>query len=453
MFKIKFLLIISAVLIFSYVNSYSQTITFSAKDNKSGEKVNLDSVIIQNLALLSDTTLIGVNSIDLSKLVDVYDNHHTISIKLELTQNYPNSFESDTKFNVFIPVESNLKLSLRNLLGEEIAAYKDYLNAGSHSFNIDGASLVSGSYFIMASDGNSNSTIKIMKYGATNGTQAKFEYTRSQFITFLKSRELTAIQNVSVYNFIGFAKGYRNDTLKNMSPANNENIEFSLIKYTIFDIVSGDFSISNIKDSITTSNSHWDHFGIYDDGSETNTSTFNFYTDFHNDYHDFSNPMNPMLGCSPACQSCQIKKSGNTLWFCIRIGKGTSDAGGESKKTCTTTQAIVTIDTTASMVTNFSIGYYDLSYTYNYINYNGGNFKINSVGVILKDLPYSISSINQYTIEISGGELLSKLVEIASEYTTCWDSRSGENGGSTSYYHKSIIDASNATLRIRLYTP
>ena len=66
----------------------------------------------------------------------------------ELSQNYPNPFNPTTTIKFSIPVTSNVKLSVFNILGEEVQIIvNETKEAGIHTINFDASQLNSGIYF------------------------------------------------------------------------------------------------------------------------------------------------------------------------------------------------------------------------------------------------------------------------------------------------------------------
>jgi hypothetical protein len=71
-----------------------------------------------------------------------------VPLKYELGQNYPNPFNPTTNIEFTLPVRSDVRLVLMNVLGQEVkviaaGSYK----AGSHTVTLDASSLASGVYF------------------------------------------------------------------------------------------------------------------------------------------------------------------------------------------------------------------------------------------------------------------------------------------------------------------
>ena len=75
-------------------------------------------------------------------------NSAAIPEKFTLLQNFPNPFNPSTNINYAIPKGSNVKLTVFNLLGQEIATIVNkFQNAGSYSIKFDAGNLTSGIYF------------------------------------------------------------------------------------------------------------------------------------------------------------------------------------------------------------------------------------------------------------------------------------------------------------------
>jgi len=70
------------------------------------------------------------------------------SLKTVLNQNYPNPFNPTTTFSFEISKPGKVKLSVFNMIGQEVAILQNnILTSGTHSINFDGSNLASGTYF------------------------------------------------------------------------------------------------------------------------------------------------------------------------------------------------------------------------------------------------------------------------------------------------------------------
>ena len=67
--------------------------------------------------------------------------------KVQLNQNYPNPFNPTTTIQFEIPVNSEVSLTLYNMLGQKVSTiYQGRLNSGSHSFRLNAKGISSGVY-------------------------------------------------------------------------------------------------------------------------------------------------------------------------------------------------------------------------------------------------------------------------------------------------------------------
>lgn len=70
------------------------------------------------------------------------------SQSFQLYQNYPNPFNPTTKFLFFLPEEQQIKLSILNVLGEEILISAEGIyKSGNHQIQFDASKLSSGMYY------------------------------------------------------------------------------------------------------------------------------------------------------------------------------------------------------------------------------------------------------------------------------------------------------------------
>lgn len=80
-------------------------------------------------------------------VTDVKDSSPETISTFKLEQNYPNPFNPGTKISYILPENGNIRLSVYNLLGQEIAVlHEGYHNAGAYSKYFDATGLSSGIY-------------------------------------------------------------------------------------------------------------------------------------------------------------------------------------------------------------------------------------------------------------------------------------------------------------------
>ncbi|MEO8211266.1 MAG: T9SS type A sorting domain-containing protein, partial [bacterium] len=86
-----------------------------------------------------------------------------IPLKFNLSNNYPNPFNPDTKINFSIPTAQNTILKVYDALGKEIATLvNERLSAGNYSVSFNAANLNSGIYFYTLGADNFRETKKML---------------------------------------------------------------------------------------------------------------------------------------------------------------------------------------------------------------------------------------------------------------------------------------------------
>jgi len=85
------------------------------------------------------------------------DTQNGIPSQLELSQNYPNPFNPSTQIQFALPAQSNVRLSVFDMLGREVAILVNGNKpAGKFTINFDGSTLSSGMYmYRLVSNGSS----------------------------------------------------------------------------------------------------------------------------------------------------------------------------------------------------------------------------------------------------------------------------------------------------------
>jgi len=83
-------------------------------------------------------------------------------VEFSLSQNYPNPFNPATKINYSVPKDGYVKISVYNVIGQEVAELVNgMIKAGTHEVNFDASGLTSGIYFYKI-EANGFSNIKKM---------------------------------------------------------------------------------------------------------------------------------------------------------------------------------------------------------------------------------------------------------------------------------------------------
>jgi len=84
-------------------------------------------------------------------------------MKYELTQNYPNPFNPTTTIQFSLPESGNVKLTVYNILGEQVAELvNENKEAGVHTINFNASELNSGLYIYKLTAGNFSDVKKLM---------------------------------------------------------------------------------------------------------------------------------------------------------------------------------------------------------------------------------------------------------------------------------------------------
>jgi hypothetical protein len=83
--------------------------------------------------------------------------------KFSLSQNYPNPFNPTTNISYALPQSGNVRLSVYNVLGQEVAVLVNGVQeAGLHNATFDGKDLTSGVYFYRLQSESNTATLKMM---------------------------------------------------------------------------------------------------------------------------------------------------------------------------------------------------------------------------------------------------------------------------------------------------
>ncbi len=132
--KTKTLLSILALgLIVSAFGQNTLELTFTAENN--GQYVPSDSILIENLTQGGDTTLYAPDTVlMLDYVTSIGDKEIIEENPFSVSQNYPNPFKGKTEVNLHLPEREDIKITIRDILGRELAHYENTLSSGNHSF-------------------------------------------------------------------------------------------------------------------------------------------------------------------------------------------------------------------------------------------------------------------------------------------------------------------------------
>lgn len=83
--------------------------------------------------------------------------------QFNVQQNYPNPFNPSTMINYSIPTDGNVKITVYNTLGKQVAVLVDeFQKSGSHAVRFANSNLSSGVYFYRVESGNNVKTLRMM---------------------------------------------------------------------------------------------------------------------------------------------------------------------------------------------------------------------------------------------------------------------------------------------------
>lgn len=138
----------------------SASITYC--NNRPGVKIwcaggSIQGQTTRPLDVFADTCLLNCTG----PLTGIQNNN--IPAEYRLMQNYPNPFNPQTRITFQIPVSGNVKITISDLLGREVAELTDdYFNAGTHQAVFDGSGYSSGVYFYKIEAGTFIDTKKMV---------------------------------------------------------------------------------------------------------------------------------------------------------------------------------------------------------------------------------------------------------------------------------------------------
>ena len=119
----------------------------------------MDELAIYNYALDADTIWAHY----LSNPTDVASNTNSIPSEYILMQNYPNPFNPTSVISFALPKQSDVNLSVYNVVGEKVAELiNKKMSAGYHSVSFKAGNLASGIYFYRIAAGKFVSVKKMM---------------------------------------------------------------------------------------------------------------------------------------------------------------------------------------------------------------------------------------------------------------------------------------------------
>lgn len=150
------------------VNTYGQNIELSFTAIENTTNVQLDSIKVINYTQGVDTILYWPDTVLILYQVGIIINLDENS-NFKIQQNYPNPVVDKTTININIPDESNIRLTIADILGRQVISTNMLLKKGIHEFSFKPGN--SEIYLFTVSINNTRQSIKILN--ARQGSSGK----------------------------------------------------------------------------------------------------------------------------------------------------------------------------------------------------------------------------------------------------------------------------------------
>jgi hypothetical protein len=175
----KTITLLSIIAFGLFVSSFAQNttieLTFTAENN--GQNVPLDSILIENFTQDGDTTLYAPDTVLILNYISGIRSNKVINKNnFSVSQNYPNPFNEKTTFNLYLQKKEHVIITVRDILGRELANYENILTFGNHSFTFYSGN---DKYYLLTVSGDQTSkTIKMLNASnhMTNVAKCKIVY-------------------------------------------------------------------------------------------------------------------------------------------------------------------------------------------------------------------------------------------------------------------------------------
>lgn len=199
---------------------FGQNISFTGKDIKSQESINIDSIYVYDITLNKDTTLKNVTSFDINSIVlGIKESKFSQKFELRINNNLMSSLNSNLSFSIQNDAPGNFTILLFNQLGEKISEFSNYFEAGIQSFMLQGNQLPIGMYFLNVTNNLTNTTVKLINLQQGNSNKCEIQFLGSQISQKVKLAG-------DEFNFTGYSNGYEPSNLNNVTPEGGEEYTF-----------------------------------------------------------------------------------------------------------------------------------------------------------------------------------------------------------------------------------
>lgn len=121
-----------------------------SRDGSNNVDLTFDHYFVSGIQFDESQFVVGINEIAKNN-------------NLVVTQNYPNPFNKSTSIDVTLKQTTSVSIEIYNMIGQNVMVQNsEKLNAGTHTFTIDGSKLTAGVYFYTVKTGDSSVTQKMI---------------------------------------------------------------------------------------------------------------------------------------------------------------------------------------------------------------------------------------------------------------------------------------------------
>ncbi len=236
-------------------------------------EVPLDSIRIRTNNNRIDTTLYGVNIIDLSLYSSVPNSYNPEARGFNLSNCSPSVFDQKTRFKVNQSKSGYVEISLYNISGILFIKKKFYLDEGGHEFYLYGSGISNGLYNLVVSNGLAILSTKLIKQGGVSCTNVSIEYLGSaNFLSVIQS-----VEEKEYFILTGYSGDFIPVALDSIVPENGKQYDFGFYDYyAVFNVAKVQIEISNIKIARKNEITHWDIGNSSSNSYRVFIDTFNF---------------------------------------------------------------------------------------------------------------------------------------------------------------------------------
>lgn len=140
-------------------------LSISARDDYTESPLDSVFILFYHQDELIDSTMTDESG-KASLLITVTRVGHRddIPATFNLSYNYPNPFNNDTRINVENPVTQSMRVEVFNILGQRVAAEDVFLDAGNFVLNVSLSHVATGVYFLRL-QGSESKVVRMVKVG------------------------------------------------------------------------------------------------------------------------------------------------------------------------------------------------------------------------------------------------------------------------------------------------